>query len=138
MIFLRVFPVLGCKPGAVKHSTVPSLLLPYHTNTSPSAEKKQAFGAKAKQFTSDFIFQQNARVVSKGKKDRWGRLIAVLYNEQGKSLNKAIVENGLGMHFKRFSSDMSYDKLEAKARRKKTGMWSDPNIIEPWIYRKKK
>ncbi|WP_111540847.1 thermonuclease family protein [Mesonia algae] len=101
-------------------------------------EKKQAFGAKAKQFTSDFIFQQNARVVSKGKKDRWGRLIAVLYNEQGKSLNKAIVENGLGMHFKRFSSDMSYDKLEAKARRKKTGMWSDPNIIEPWTYRKKR
>lgn len=130
--------VIGVKDGdtvEVLYNEVPIVIRLEHIDCP---EKKQPFGNKAKTFTSDFIFQQDARIVSQGKKDRWGRLIAVIYNEDGENLNKAIVENGYGMHFKKYSSDMSYDKLEIKARNNRNGMWSDPNVIAPWVYRKKK
>ena len=111
--------VIGVKDGdtvEVLYNEVPIVIRLEHIDCP---EKKQPFGNKAKQFTSDFIFQQDARIVSQGKKDRWGRLIAVIYNEDGENLNKAIVENGYGMHFKKYSSDMSYDELEIKARNNK-------------------
>lgn len=130
--------VIGVKDGdtiEVLFNQVPIVIRLEHIDCP---EKRQPFGNKAKQFTSDFIFQENAHIVSDGKKDRWGRLIAVVFNEKGESLNKAIVENGFGMHFKKYSSDMSYDALEIDARKNKRGMWSDPNIIEPWVYRKTK
>ncbi|MDE3742533.1 thermonuclease family protein [Maribacter polysaccharolyticus] len=130
--------VIGIKDGdtiEVIYNQVPIVIRLEHIDCP---EKKQPFGNKAKQFTSNFIFKQNARIVSQGKKDRWGRLIAVVYNEDGKNLNKAIVENGFGMHFKKYSSDLSYNKLEVEARNNERGMWRDKNIIEPWTYRKNK
>jgi endonuclease YncB( thermonuclease family) len=42
------------------------------------------------------------------------------------------------MHFKKYSSDLSYDELEVDAKDNGRGMWSDPNVIEPWVFRKKK
>lgn len=98
-------------------------------------EKKQPYGNKAKQFTSDFIFGKMARIVSKGKRDRYKRLIAVVYNEEGVNMNKALVENGLALHFKRYSDDMSYDKLELVAKENRVGMWSQPDMVAPWVYR---
>jgi micrococcal nuclease len=130
--------VIGVKDGdtiEISYNQVPIVIRLEHIDCP---EKKQPFGNKAKQYTSDFIFKQNARIVSQGKKDRWGRLIAVVFNEKGENLNKAIVQNSFGMHFKKYSSDVSYDKLEISARDNCRGMCSDPNIIEPWVFRKKK
>ncbi len=130
--------VIGIKDGdtiEVLFNQVPIVIRLEHIDCP---EKKQPFGNKAKKFTSDFIFKENARMVSQGKKDRWGRLIAVVFNEKGENLNKAIVQNGFGMHFKKYSSDLSYDELEVDAKDNGRGMWSDPNVIEPWVFRKKK
>ena len=101
-------------------------------------EKKQPFGKKAKQFVSDAVFGKNVRIVSKGKKDRWKRLIAVIEKENGENLNKILVMNGLAMHYKKYSKDISYDIIEKEAKKNKIGMWSQKNMIEPWNYRKKK
>ena len=101
-------------------------------------EKKQPFGKKAKQFVSDEIFSKDVQIVSNGKTDRWGRLIATVLLENGENLNKLLVLNGLAMHYKKYSNDGSYDILENQARRNKVGIWSDPNTITPWDYRKRK
>lgn len=101
-------------------------------------EKKQPFGKKAKQFVSDNIFGMNVRIISKGKTDRWKRLIAVVELENGENLNKKLVQNGLAMHFKKYSKDNSYDLVEREAEKNKVGIWSQKNMIEPWNYRKSK
>jgi micrococcal nuclease len=101
-------------------------------------EKKQPFGKKAKQFVSDNIFGKNVRIISKGKTDRWKRLIAVVELENGENLNKKLVQNGLAMHFKKYSKDNSYNLVEREAEKNKVGIWSQKNMIEPWNYRKSK
>lgn len=101
-------------------------------------EKKQPFGKKAKQFVSDYAFGENVKIISKGKTDRWKRLIAVIELESGENLNKLLVSKGLAMHYKKYSKDKSYDKLEQIAKEKKIGIWSQKDVIEPWNYRKSK
>lgn len=101
-------------------------------------EKKQPFGKKAKQFVSDNVFGKKVKIISKGKTDRWKRLIAVIEMENGNNLNKMLVENGLAMHFKKYSKDKSYDGIEQIAKRKKIGIWSQKDVTEPWNYRKNK
>ena len=101
-------------------------------------EKKQPFGKKAKKYVSDNIFGKNVRIISKGKTDRWKRLIAVVELKNGENLNKMLVQNGLAMHFKKYSKDNSYDIIEREAEKNKIGMWSQKNVIEPWNYRKLK
>lgn len=100
-------------------------------------EKKQAFGMRAKQFASDFCFGKTVKIVETARRDRSGRMIALVY-VNNKCLNQALVSNGLAWHFKKYSKDMSYDVLEQKARVAKIGLWLDPNPIAPWDWRKSK
>ncbi len=86
-------------------------------------EKKQGYWKKAKQFTSDFCFGKMVKVISKGKYDRYRRLIAeIVYQE--KTLNKELVANGFAIHFKKYSSDIDYDTLETIAKQSNIGIWS--------------
>ena len=100
-------------------------------------EKKQPYGKKAKKFVSDLIFGKEVKIVSKGKKDRWGRLIATIFINEV-NVNKELVKVGLAMHFKKYSKDQSYADIEEIAKKNKVGMWEQENVIEPWNYRKHK
>lgn len=129
--------VIGIKDGdtiEVLFNEVPIVIRLEHIDCP---ERKQPYSKKAKQFVSDFIFNKKVTVISNGKKDRWGRLIAVIQFE-GKNLNKELVTNGLAMHYKKYSKDESYAILEQKARSNKVGIWSQPTTIAPWEFRKKK
>ena len=99
-------------------------------------EKKQAFGQKAKQFTSDMVYRKTVTVAVSGK-DRYGRILGDVTVE-GKSLNKALVENGFAWHFKKYSDDQVLANLEIKARNNRVGLWSDKNPMAPWDFRKSK
>lgn len=127
--------VIGIKDGdtiEVLFNKVPIIIRLEHIDCP---EKKQPYGKKAKQFVSNLVFGKTVNVFSKGKKDRWGRLIAVV-KIRDLNLNKELVKNGLAMHYKKYSKDSSYDLIEKKAKSGKIGMWTQPNVIAPWIYRK--
>ena len=79
-------------------------------------EKKQPFGKRAKQFASDFCFGKIVNIISKGKTDRYKRLIAEVKIENGNILNKELVRNGLAMHYKKYSKAGEYDLLENRTR----------------------
>jgi len=103
-------------------------------------EKKQPFGTKAKQFVSDACFGKYVTLVinEKNKYDRNKRLIAEVILENGRNLNKELVKNGLAWHFKKYSDSKEYDQLEKAARKKKIGLWNEPDPIAPWDWRKPK
>lgn len=101
-------------------------------------EKSQPFGKAAKQFTSDICFDQNVTVINYDGFDRYKRLVAVVINEQGQTVNKELVIAGLAWHFIKYSSDEEYDKLESIAREKKIGLWVDKDPTPPWKWRKGK
>lgn len=99
-------------------------------------EKKQAFGAAAKKFASDLCFGKMVTVKSNGKTDRNHRILGEIYLGT-KNVNKELVKNGLAWHYKKYSSDEEYARLELQARSAKVGLWSDANPIAPWDWRKK-
>lgn len=102
-------------------------------------EKKQAFGQKAKQFTSDQVFRQSVRVVSYDT-DRYGRVVGVVY-KGNYNLNEGLLSNGFAWVYTTYCKESFCDKwkvLENKAKTTKIGLWIDKDPIEPWDFRKGK
>jgi micrococcal nuclease len=97
-------------------------------------EKGQAFGKKAKEFTSDKCFGKNVGIEKKGK-DGFGRTLAIIHLPDGSILNEELVRAGYAWHFTRYSSDANLAELELYARESKNGLWQDPDPIAPWQYR---
>lgn len=100
-------------------------------------EKAQAYGQRAKQYTSDLAFGKNVRLIIKNT-DRYGRTVGTIILPDGRSLNEELVRNGYAWHYKAYSKDQNLANAEADARRFKRGLWQDANPVAPWDYRKEK
>jgi len=97
-------------------------------------EKKQAFGNRARVFTSNFCFGKMV-IIKKKKNDRYGRLVARVICD-GKDLSEELLKAGMAWHFKKYDKSPVLSRLELEARNKRIGLWSDPNPIAPWCFRK--
>lgn len=98
-------------------------------------EKSQAFGKNAKQFTSNAVYLKNVKYKVETI-DRYGRIVAQIYYENGKYLSEEIIKNGYGWHYKKYSKSELLAKLENQAKKKRIGLWVDDNAIAPWNWRK--
>ena len=101
-------------------------------------ERKQAYGQKAKKFTSDMVFGKTVEVLQVDT-DRYGRTIAWVYigGKGGRNLNQDLVGVGLAWHYVRYALDNpELKRLQADARENKRGLWKNPRSIPPWEYRK--
>ena len=98
-------------------------------------ENGQAFGNRAKQFTSQMVFGENVVVKTHGC-DRYGRILGDVFLPDGRSLNQELVKNGFAWLFRKYSNDEKLAKLEGEAKAAKVGLWADPHAIQPWDYRK--
>lgn len=99
-------------------------------------ELGQAYGRAAKRFASDLCFGEMVLVQETDDRDRWGRMIAVVYLLDSTEVNRELVRAGYAWHFKRYSKDEGYARLEEEARTAKRGLWADPDAIPPWEWRK--
>jgi micrococcal nuclease len=98
-------------------------------------EKGQAFGNRAKQFTSEMVFGKEVLVKTHGC-DKYGRILGEVFMPDGTSLNQELVRNGLAWWFKRYVKDVTLARLEEEARAGKVGLWADPHAVPPWEWRK--
>jgi len=103
----------------------------------PEKRRKQPFGNNAKIALSDLCFGQNVTIQAQ-KYDRYTRLIAVVINSRKQTVNQEMVKKGMAWHFKKYSTNPLYAKLEIEARRNKVGLWKDANPTPPWEWRKPK
>lgn len=97
-------------------------------------ELAQAFGRKAKKFTSDLAFGRSVRLVGKGK-DRYDRELAEVFLPDGRSLNRELVAAGYAWWYRKHSTDRTLEALEQSARRARRGLWADPEPVPPWDFR---
>lgn len=100
----------------------------------PEKRGKQPFGNNAKIALSNLCFAQTVTVLGQ-KYDRNKRLIAVIINQKKQNVNQEMVKLGMAWHFKKYSKDVTYAKLELEARKNKIGLWKDKNPIAPWAWR---
>lgn len=97
-------------------------------------EKGQPFGNNAKKAMSDLCFGKNVQVVA-STKDRYGRMIARVYLPDGRCINEEMLRQGMAWHFKRYSNDARWARMENSARAARTGLWADPRPVAPWEWR---
>ena len=102
-------------------------------------ELHQDFGNRAKQLTADLAFGRQVKVVKKDI-DRYDRIVGIVY-VRDVCLNEALVKNGLAWVYRRYCTIPicgSWLELESQARNGKIGLWSHPNSVAPWEFRRKK
>jgi endonuclease YncB( thermonuclease family) len=98
-------------------------------------ERDQAFGNKARRFTSHMVFRKVVEV-QEVEKDSYGRTVAWV-SVDGKSLNKELLRAGLAWWYKYYAeNEHELKQLEAEARKNKIGLWSALNPIPPWDFRR--
>ena len=97
-------------------------------------EKRQAFGRKAKQFTSTLVFGKTVTVEAVGR-DRYGRTVGMVLLPDGRSLNHELVRAGLAWMYRRYTNDQSLSDLEEEARVARRGLWADHHAVPPWEWR---
>lgn len=100
-------------------------------------EKGQAFGRKAKKFTSDMVFGKVVEVTSVDT-DEYGRTVGLVYIGR-QCLNAEIVKAGLAWVYRKhckkpFCND--WMNFEEGARKSKAGLWRHERPTPPWEFRR--
>jgi micrococcal nuclease len=98
-------------------------------------EKGQAFGDRAKQFTSELAFGQTVSVRVRDH-DRYRRTVGDVILPDGRSLNEELVRAGFAWWYRRYSRDRKLAHLEQEAREAHRGLWADPHPVPPWDFRR--
>lgn len=103
-------------------------------------ESRQAFGARSRQHLSDLVFNKEVSVEWE-KRDRYGRVLGkVLVG--GRDACLAQVQAGMAWHYKYYQDEQSpedrrlYAEAEREAREARRGLWSDPDPVPPWDFRR--
>jgi len=100
-------------------------------------ERGQDFDNRAKQFTSGMVFDKQVQVIQKDI-DRYDRIVGMVF--VGNTwVNQEIVRAGLAWVYHRYCKDnfcREWADFEAQARAAKIGLWSHPDPIPPWDYRR--
>ena len=105
-------------------------------------EKAQPFGQNSKQSLSDLVFDRSVSVEWK-KLDRYQRIVGKV-QINGQDANLEQVRRGLAWHYKKYEREQepldraAYSQAEIEARMGTRGLWSDPDPIPPWDWRKSK
>jgi micrococcal nuclease len=97
-------------------------------------ERGQAFGKKAKQFTSSLVYGKEVNVQTL-RMDRHGRTVGDVLLPDGTNVSRELVKAGLAWWYRQYSKDASLGVLEQEAREAKRGLWDDPHVIPPWEVR---
>ena len=104
-----------------------------------SPEKRQAFGKKAEQFTSEMVYGKTVKVDIRDV-DRYGRYVALI-EVDGQILNETLIKKGYAWVYRKCcKADFCEDWLavENLARIYRVSIWSESNPISPWDFRHKK
>ncbi len=99
-------------------------------------EKKQEFGAKAKEYCGSLCFGKFVQVSVVGA-DRNKRLLGTVTLPDGRILNEELLKAGMAWVYMPKCHDYKLASLEQKARDSHLGLWQSHSPISPWEWRKK-
>lgn len=100
-------------------------------------ESGQAFGQKAKEFTSSMVFGKNVEVAVYDI-DRYGRSVGVVHVD-GTTVNEALLQNGYAWLYSKYCDQSfcrNWKTIEIQAAAKNLGLWAEKDQVPPWDWRK--
>ena len=70
-------------------------------------------------------------------RDRYGRVVGEVYNQNGKNLNLMQVRNGQAAVYQQYCEKPAYQRAEQQAQQEKLGIWAQRGSQQrPWDWRK--
>ena len=102
-------------------------------------EKGQAYSQKAKKFTSGMVYGKTVEVEHKDI-DQYDHTVAIIYVD-GQCLNEALLKHGYAWVYRKYCKETFCEdwlNLEIVTRYGKIGLWSEPDPIPPWEFRRGK
>jgi micrococcal nuclease len=102
-------------------------------------EKRQAFGTRAKQFTSGLVFGKVVHVETVDV-DRYGRTVGIVSLADGTVVNQETIRAGFAWVYPYYCKRpicLEWIRLEGKAGTEKEGLWKDESPVPPWEWRRK-
>lgn len=101
-------------------------------------EKGQHFANTARAFLDD-LTQNSLYTLDVQYKDKYGRYVAVLYDENGIAVQEDLIRNGFAWVYPRFCDDVilcvGWQHVQDEAKNSRQGLWQDENPITPWDYK---
>lgn len=97
----------------------------------------QDFGREAWDFTSQTVLGKMVEVTPI-EQDRHGNILGII-TVNGTTLNSELAKSGLAWVYGRKCTRAEcreWKEFESEAKRRGGGLWSDPNPIPPWEYRR--
>lgn len=112
-------------------------------------EKKQPLGINSRDYLRSLLNQNPQKIIlAIAEKDRYGRSVAEVYIQDPKNpeaeipVNALMIKSGMAYFYRQYDSACKdnaevYANLEKQAQQERVGVWSNPNSVKPWDYRKK-
>lgn len=97
-------------------------------------EKRQAYGALARQSLSDLCYRRDA-LVRTVTMDRYGRAVALVYCD-GVDVSREQVQRGYAWVYTKYNKDSSLPALQSVAAAERRGLWAQHEPIAPWDFRR--
>ena len=124
---------------------------PLNVDLGVAPEKKQPFGQRSKQHLSDLVYGRTVDVIWH-KRDRYRRIVGQVMVAPPscpapacpKTTDAGLrqVEAGMAWWYRKYSREQAgedaaaYERAEDLARSRRQGLWSEPNPVAPWEWRK--
>lgn len=100
-------------------------------------ESRQDYGQRAKEALFDMVYYKDVMVDVQGI-DRYGREIGKVYHGE-MYVNMKMINKGLAWWYKQYAKEATdLRDAEAMARAEKIGLWSRPDVVAPWDFRRGK
>jgi micrococcal nuclease len=104
-------------------------------------ERGQPFWKASRDFLKERIIGKQVRILTEGR-DRYRRLVGTVYLETNgveEKVNLSLVEEGMAWWYQEYApNDSHLAGLQNSAQMERRGIWSDPNPVPPWAYRREK
>ena len=104
-------------------------------NQIDAPEIGQPFGQAAKKVLSRLVFGKVVDIEASGL-DKYGRTIGTVILDGGIA-NYTMVKTGYAWAYRKYLRNQDLLAWEENARNQRLGLWSEPNPIPPWEWRKK-
>jgi len=99
-------------------------------------EKDQAFGIQSRDYARQLLDGKKVTVYTEPG-ETYGRKLGIVITEDGKHFNYEMVANGYAWWYDQYSKDKYLEAAQLEAKRKKLGLWNNPNAQAPWEYRRR-
>ncbi len=98
-------------------------------------EMDQPFGREARGILERLVDDRPIRLEPVDR-DRYGRMVAVAFTEDGRNINHELVRQGAAWQYRQYDDSEEVAQMERDARQAGRGLWAEPNPVPPWDWRR--